>query len=111
MLKKILPFPVTILIVALLSYAVGGESKLVFGVPLIWLLNIYCFVVQIVAFIPASIFQTEKFYDLTGSLTYLSTLGLILNFNNNPSNKQKIAATLIAIWALRLGAFLFKRVL
>lgn len=51
------------------------------------------------------------FYDLTGSLTYLSTLGLIFYFNHNLNNKQLIAFTMIAIWALRLGTFLFKRVL
>ena len=32
------------------------------------------FLIQWVAYIPAYIFQTEKFYDLTGSLTYLSVL-------------------------------------
>ena len=33
---------------------------------------ILAFLIQWIAYIPAYVFQTEKFYDLTGSLTYLS---------------------------------------
>ena len=35
---------------------------------------ILAFIIQWIAFLPAYIFQTEKFYDLTGSLTYLSVV-------------------------------------
>ena len=55
---KLLPYPIIAIFVSLLSYAVGGESKLIAGYPLIWILNAYCFVVQIIAFIPANIFKT-----------------------------------------------------
>ena len=33
---------------------------------------VLAFIIQWVCFIPAYLLQTEKFYDLTGSLTYLS---------------------------------------
>ena len=32
------------------------------------------FVIQWIAYIPAFLFKTEKFYDLTGSLTYIGTI-------------------------------------
>jgi steroid 5-alpha reductase family enzyme len=51
------------------------------------------------------------FYDLTGSFTYLSTVAIALGTNSNINFIQGIAAGMIAIWALRLGIYLFKRVL
>lgn len=108
--KRILIFIITGAIVSLFTYPLGGESALVSGIPLIWLLSAYCFLVQFIAFIPAAILNTEIFYDLTGSLTYLSTLGIALYFNKAVTTKQQVAVTIIGIWAFRLGAFLFKRI-
>jgi steroid 5-alpha reductase family enzyme len=55
--------------------------------------------------------RTEKYYDLTGCLTYLTTLGL--NYFLNASNfgvRQIYLSTLIGIWTVRLGSFLFMRI-
>jgi len=111
-IKKYLPFAIATLLAAGLSYALGGESKLISGTPLLWIITVYCFLVQIIAFIPAAIFNTEVFYDLTGGLTYLSTVTLVLYFNHdNLTTKQIIAASIIVVWALRLASFLFIRIL
>ena len=68
------------------------------------------FGIQWLVFIPAFIFKTEKFYDLTGSLTYLSiTLGAIA-LNPHSDLRSKLIATFICIWAIRLGSFLFLRI-
>ena len=39
--------------------------------------------IQLLFFIPSYYFQTEKFYDLSGSLTYLACvlIGLLVKFN------------------------------
>ena len=42
------------------------------------------FVIHWVMFIPSYVFQTEKFYDLTGSITYLSSMSYLL-MNNTVS--------------------------
>ena len=71
------------------------------------------FLIQWVAYIPAYIFQTEKFYDLTGSLSYLTVIWFVFFSSNNLSglNMQNlIVVTLISIWAIRLGTFLFGRI-
>lgn len=71
------------------------------------------FLIQWVAYIPAYIFQTEKFYDLTGSLSYLTVIWFVFFSSNNLSGlniQNLIVATLISIWAIRLGTFLFGRI-
>jgi steroid 5-alpha reductase family enzyme len=66
------------------------------------------YAVQWVAFIPAYVFQTEAFYDLTGSITYLSVVALAVTVSGD--DRALLLAALIAIWALRLGSFLFLRI-
>jgi steroid 5-alpha reductase family enzyme len=68
------------------------------------------FVIQWLAFIPARLLQTERFYDLTGSATYIAvSLGAIVAAFE-PSGAQKLIAIMIFIWAGRLGSFLFRRI-
>ena len=68
------------------------------------------FVIQWLAFIPARLLQTERFYDLTGSATYIAvSLGAIVAASE-PSGAQKLIAIMIFIWAGRLGSFLFRRI-
>lgn len=72
--------------------------------------------IQWVCFLPASgIFgnePTEKYYDLIGSLTYLSTLSISI-FQlplEQISLRQMIVTSFAGVWALRLGSFLFYRI-
>ena len=75
---------------------------------------ILAFLIQWMAYIPAYVFQTEKFYDLTGSLTYLSVTwyALILASGDfaNANISNIVIVLLISLWALRLGSFLFMRI-
>ena len=57
--------------------------------------------------------KTEKFYDLTGSLTYLSIFIYCLIATQSIENLKfgnLIVAGAIMIWAIRLGLFLFMRI-
>ena len=74
---------------------------------------ILAFLIQWVAYIPAYLFQTEKFYDLTGALTYLTDIWFVYLSSNQVGelNIQNLIVTvLISIWAIRLGSFLFSRI-
>lgn len=66
--------------------------------------------IQIVAFIPAFLKQTEHFYDLVGAATYLTLLACAAYLA--PSLEAVDIALLLAcsLWALRLGSFLMRRV-
>ena len=71
------------------------------------------FLIQWIAYIPAYVFQTEKFYDLTGSLSYLTVIWFVFFSSNNLSGlniQNLIVVVLISIWAIRLGTFLFGRI-
>ena len=80
------------------------------GWPALTVLALAAYVIQWVAFIPARLLQTERFYDLTGSLTYIAvTLGAI-SVAPAPPVAQWLIAIMIFVWAGRLGSFLFRRI-
>ncbi|MEL7047120.1 MAG: DUF1295 domain-containing protein, partial [Pseudomonadota bacterium] len=84
----------------------GGRS--VAAIPAFAVLALVAFAIQWLAFIPAFIFQTERYYDLVGSLTYLTTAALALSVKGDA--RSQLLALLIALWAVRLGSFLFLRI-
>ncbi|NND67755.1 MAG: DUF1295 domain-containing protein, partial [Halioglobus sp.] len=70
------------------------------------------FLVQWLAFIPAYIFQTERYYDLTGSLTYITVTLLALLLSGATADPRSLVLTgCVLLWAARLGSFLFRRIL
>ena len=73
---------------------------------------ILAFLIHWLLFIPAYLFKTEKFFDLSGSLTYISVITYVLISSDNFKNKfgSIILALLICLWAIRLGTFLFFRI-
>jgi len=80
------------------------------GWPAAPTLALGAFVIQWLAFIPARLLQTERFYDLTGSATYIAvTLGAVVTASES-TGAQKLIAIMIFIWAGRLGSFLFRRI-
>ena len=95
-----------IVIFATLRFAELSGSELVVNTA--W----YVLVIHWLAFIPALIFKTEKFYDLTGSIcyafaaiyVYFQSYGMFLSLS-------LFISLAILIWTLRLGSFLLKRVM
>ena len=80
------------------------------GIPVMVLAAAIAFVVQWFAFLPAYWKQTEQFYDLVGSLTYLLVTGFVLVASRPIDARSAILGLLVFIWASRLGSFLFRRV-
>jgi steroid 5-alpha reductase family enzyme len=74
------------------------------------LLALAAFAIQWLAFAPAWLWRSERFYDLTGSLTYLALVGLALGTAEALSVRGLLLAACVAIWAVRLGSFLALRV-
>ena len=74
---------------------------------------ILCFGIQLTAWIPASFLQTERFYDLTGGLTYIIlaiTTLMLGSKEEDPSTRELLITILVIIWAIRLSSFLFLRI-
>ena len=66
--------------------------------------------IQFLIFLPSFIFKSEKFYDLTGSLTYISVTSIAYFSLDNPTTTDTILFLYVVIWAGRLGIFLFRRI-
>jgi steroid 5-alpha reductase family enzyme len=69
------------------------------------------FGVQWFAFIPSFILGTERFYDLVGSITYIGTAILATTMSGRFDVRGLLLLGMVAVWAVRLGSFLFRRVL
>lgn len=67
------------------------------------------FVVQWVAFIPATITQTDRYFDATGSVTYITVTAALLLLSPEWDLRSVILGGLVIIWAARLGSFLLRR--
>ena len=80
------------------------------GWPAMTALALGTFGIQWLAFIPARLFQTERFYDLTGSITYIAVTLAAISAATAPSGAQWLIAIMIFLWAGRLGSFLFRRI-
>ncbi len=68
------------------------------------------FIIQWIVFVPSFIKRTEHYYDLTGSITYISVTLIALLTATDRDTRTIIIAVLILAWAGRLGSFLFARV-
>ena len=93
--------------------AISFNSIELSGVNLVGHLFVMIFVIQWAAYIPAFIFKTEKFYDLTGSFTYILAI-LFALYSTNSSQGFDLGSLIIGaaiiMWAVRLGSFLFMRI-
>ena len=102
------------LLISLFAFAIAISIAYVTGIELVFRAVFLAFAIQWIAFIPAYIFQTEKFYDLTGSLTYLSVVWYSLTYSSKYFVNLNLAnltiVILITFWAIRLGSFLFMRI-
>ena len=101
------------LLISIIVFFVGTGIAYLTGSYIVLNAVILAFLIQWVAYIPAYTFQTEKFYDLTGTLTYLTVVWFTYMLSNSAGELKignLILALLISIWAVRLGSFLFLRI-
>ncbi len=90
----------------------GSQGGAWFGnLPVFALCALLAFGLQWLAFIPAYLKQTELFYDLTGSLGFIGATLLALFLADTRDARSLLLAACVLIWALRLGSFLFLRIL
>ena len=99
-----------LLVAAAVSWAGGQGGAEAFGFPVMMHCAALAFAVQWVAFLPAYWKQTERFYDLVGSLTYVMVTALALAWSRPTDPRSTILGVLIVVWAARLGSFLFRRI-
>jgi steroid 5-alpha reductase family enzyme len=101
------------IIIFLMVNAVGRNSVIMNEYSAVLYCAVICIGIQWLAWIPASIGKTERFYDLTGGLTYLTVVGFSLwagSLSEPPSLRELIVSLLVVIWSLRLSFFLYFRI-
>ncbi len=103
-------FSVSILIGLAVAWAGSQGGSSFSGIPLFALSVGLAFAIQWLVFIPAFLRQTEKFFDLTGGITYISVITLAVLFSAGVDARSILLWALVVIWAVRLGAFLFRRI-
>ena len=105
--RSLIIVPMLALLVAL---AGSHHGQRINGIPIFMICVALAFLINWLAFIPAYRHQTEKYYDLTGSFTYISVTIVALVLSGNFDVRSVLLAVLVMIWATRLGTFLYRRI-
>ena len=110
---SILSIIATLSVGLIIGYVGSAGSLILNGYPLFILCACIPFVIHWIVFIPSMIKQTEHYFDLMGSISYVMTCVIslyLVALSTDLSLRSIIIASLITIWAIRLGSFLFLRV-
>jgi len=103
-------FPIVVLVGVGIAVAGSQGGAKAGGIPVFALCVALAFVIQWLAFIPAFVLQTERFYDLTGSLTYIVVTIVAVLLGPTPDTRSYVLLAIVLIWAARLGTYLFTRI-
>ncbi|NWG34502.1 MAG: DUF1295 domain-containing protein [Chloroflexi bacterium] len=106
----LIALPIVVGLGVLVAWA-GSRNGIEFaGIPLFALSVGMAFLIQWLAFIPAYLKRTEKFFDLTGCLTYIGVTVFAWAAGGKNDPRTWILVALVIVWAVRLGTFLFHRI-
>ncbi|MEI6448734.1 MAG: DUF1295 domain-containing protein [Actinomycetes bacterium] len=103
-------FPLVVLVGAAVAVAGGQGGATAAGIPVFALCVALAFVIQWLAFIPAYLLQNEGWFDLTGSVTYITVTVVAVALGPTPDARSLLLLALVVIWAARLGSYLFRRI-
>lgn len=94
---------------SLLAFGGSQHGGALGGFPLFALAVLLAFAVQWIAFIPAALGKTDRYFDATGSLTYIVVTVLLLALAPKTGPRGIVLGVMVIVWALRLGSFLLLR--
>lgn len=96
------------------AWMAGSGSVPLAGFPAVFACAALAFAVNWLAFVPAALFQSDRFYDTTGALTYLSVIAAAsvaaIEARGSLGPVALAVAGMVAVWTVRLGSFLFTRI-
>ena len=103
--------PVALVVASLVGWAGSTRGGAVLGLPAFAALYALAFLIQWMAFVPSFLLRSERFFDITGSLTYISVATIAVALSTPVDARSALLLALVAVWAARLGTFLLRRVL
>lgn len=96
------------------AWGAGSGSVPLAGFPAVFTCALIAFGVNWLAFVPAAALQSDRLYDTTGALTYLSVIAaacLAAVEGRGSLGPAALAVVgMVAVWTVRLGSFLFTRI-
>jgi len=101
---------IAILVGAGLAIAGGQGGNDWNGIPIFAVCVALAFIIQWIAFIPSYINRTERFYDLSGGITFITVIATATLLSPDVGIRSWLLTGMIAIWAVRLSSFLFMRI-
>ena len=98
------------ILISIFAFSIAYGVAYATGIELVKNAVAIAFLIQWTLFIPAYLMQTEKFYDLAGSITYISIISYVYCQSSEFNIASLILSLFIIVWAIRLGSFLFFRI-
>ena len=98
------------ILISIFAFSIAYGVAYATGIELVKNAVAIAFLIQWTLFIPAYLMQTEKFYDLAGSITYISIISYVYCQSSEFNIASLILSLFIIVWAIRLGGFLFFRI-
>jgi steroid 5-alpha reductase family enzyme len=95
---------------ALVILAGSDGSSRVGSIALFALCGVLAYLINWAVFVPSNLARTERYYDLTGSATFITVTLVALLLSEDLDARAVIVGALVVVWALRLGSFLFRRI-
>ena len=103
-----------ILTAFLVAIAASVDRAFFSGLPIILLCAIVSFATHWIIAVPSLITSSEKYFDFTGMvatlLLVLTSMFALLSSGAEASIRSVFVATFVSVWTLRLGIFLYKRI-
>ncbi|MDQ0924652.1 steroid 5-alpha reductase family enzyme [Pseudarthrobacter sp. W1I19] len=109
--KALISIPIAVVAGVLIALAGSHGGSTIGGLPVFALGVAAAFVIQWLVFVPSYKAQTEKFYDLTGALTYIAITVFLVLASPGVDARGLLLAAMVVLWAARLGSYLFRRVM
>ena len=108
--QSLVATPLIVVVGAVIAWA-GSQGGATVGVlPLFALCAMLSFGLNWLVFVHAYLSQTERFFDLTGSITYVSVIAVSLALTAEGDSRSFLLGAMVIVWATRLGSFLFARI-
>lgn len=95
---------------ALLAFAGSSGSDKIGSIPVFALVVSIAYLINWLIFVPSFAAHTEKYFDLTGSLTYVTVIVGALILSEGLDLRAWLAGLMVIVWTSRLGVFLFRRI-
>ena len=103
-----------ILLAYLVAIAASVDGVFFSGIPIILLCAIVSFLTHWMIAAPSLITSSEKYFDFTGMvatlLVVLTAIFALLSSGAEASIRSVFVASFVSVWTLRLGIFLYKRI-